>query len=273
MLRPFRSLLQPITAIFPHLSLILRLTRREFEARFRGTLLGPAWPILTPLAMMLVYTFVFQSVLAARWPGYPASDGSAYALNLLAGLVVFNLVADVLGRASRLILENPSYVKKVVFPLEVLPVVAVAGATLNALIGGAVLVLLHALLAGPPHAALLLAPLFLVPLLLWCLGICYLLAAIGVFLRDIGQVMGPVVMALLFLSPVFYAVEMVPAPWRDWLAASPVTMSIEWVRSTVLRGQWPDMAPLLWQTLAGMGVLWAGYYTFSRLRRGFADVL
>jgi len=253
--------------------LIARLVRREFEARYRGSFLGLAWAALSPLALVLVYAFVFHAVLAVRWPGAAAAGATTYALNLFVGLLAFNLLAEVLGRAPRLILENPGYVKKVVFPLEILPLVAVASAALAAAIGGGVLVALHLALGGMPHLAWGLAPMLALPLLLWSLALAYLLAALGVFLRDIAQLTGPLTMALLFLSPVFYPASQVPPPWGHWLALSPLSAGIEWLRGAILLGTGPD--PGLYAAHLGVSLLAlaAGAFVFARLARGFADVI
>ncbi|XXG30351.1 MAG: ABC transporter permease [Ferrovum myxofaciens] len=160
-----RFLWDPLTLPARHRVLLRRLARREFEARYRGSILGLAWAVITPVAMMAVYTFVFHSVLAARWPGHAVDDRMGYALNLLAGLIVFNVIAECLGRAPRLILENPSYVKKLVFPVEILPVVALLGAMISASIGCLVLLLIQWTMVGPPSLAILLLPLLVMPLL------------------------------------------------------------------------------------------------------------
>lgn len=268
-----RFFLEPLTLFSRHWILLRRLTRREFEAKYRGSMLGVAWAIITPIIMMTVYTFVFHSVLATRWPGQAADDRAGYALNLLAGLIVFNVFAECLGRAPRLILENPSYVKKLVFPVEVLPVVALLGASATALIGGFVLLLFQLIMEGPPSLVILLLPLLALPLLLLSLGVCYLLAALGVFLRDIGQLIGPLVMTLMFLSPVFYSTQIVPQPWRDLLALSPMAATIDWVRGALFLGSLPAVGAYFAQLAFGLLFLALGYRTFMALRPGFADVV
>ncbi len=264
---------EPLSLFSRHWILLRRLTRREFEAKYRGSMLGVAWAVITPIVMMMVYTFVFHSVLASRWPGQAADDRAGYALNLLAGLLVFNVFAECLGRAPRLILENPSYVKKLVFPVEVLPVVALMGAIASALIGGCVLLLFLLILEGMPPPFILLLPLLALPLLLLSLGVSYLLAALGVFLRDLGQLIGLLVMLLMFLSPVFYPAQNVPQPWRELLALSPIAATIEWVRGAIFLGSLPAAGAYCAQLLFGLLFLALGYRTFMALRPGFADVV
>lgn len=267
------SFWEPLTLFMHHRVLLRRLARREFEARYRGSVLGLSWALITPLVMMTVYTFVFHSVLSSRWPGLAADDRAGYALNLLAGMVIFNILSESLIRAPRLILENPSYVKKLVFPLEILPAVALSGAVVSASIGGLVLLIFQWVMRGPPSPEILLLPLLLMPLLLLSLGAVYLLSALGVFLRDIGQMISPMLMILMFLSPVFYPSETVPLPWRNWLALSPLAAGIGWVRDVVFFGHLPAAGSYLGQLAAGMLFLALGYRTFKALRPSFADVI
>lgn len=262
-----------LARLFPHWVLLRRLAMRELAARYRGSVLGITWAVITPVAMMAVYTFVFHSVLAARWPGHAANDKVIYALNLLAGLTVFNMLAECLNRAPRLILENPSYVKKLVFPVEILPAVALASAMISAAIGGVMLLLFQWVLRGAPAPESLLLPLILLPLLLFILGVTYLLAGLGVFLRDIGQMTGPVVLMLMFLSSVFYPAESVPQPWRAWLSFNPVAEAISWVRGAIFLGTLPPTGAYLAHLAAGALILLLGYRIFMALRPGFADVL
>lgn len=265
---------RPFAAIAHHRELLRRLARHEFVARYRGSLLGWLWPVLIPVALVGVYSFVFQTVLAARWPGQATGDAADFSLKLLAGLVVFNLVAECLGRAPRLLLENPSYVKKLVFPLEILPALALTGALVTAAISGTVLVLFCLVLAPPPAIMALLAlPLLVVPLGLSCLGLSYLLAGLGVFLRDTAQAIGPLLMALMFLSPVFYPLTQVPEPYRHWLAPNPLAATIGWVRGVLFEGTLPAGGAFIAQLLAGWLVFSLGFAVFAKLRRGFADVL
>lgn len=261
----------PYLLIYNQWVLLRRLTRREFEARFRGSFLGLAWALITPVAMMTMYTFVFHGLLASRWPGQ--TGASHYALHLLAGLTVFNVVAEVIGRSPRLVLENPSYVKKLLFPVEILPLVALMGAITSAIISGVVLLLFHVALLGAPPATVCAIPLLALPLLFMCLGASYILAGLGVFLRDIAQITGPLVMALMFLSPVFYSSQIVPQPWRGWLELSPVAATIGWVRGALFQAELPAASVYLAHLCAGALVLALGHKIFMKLRPGFCDVM
>lgn len=268
-----RFILAPLALSIHQWVLLRRLTRREFEARYRGSLLGLAWAIIIPVVMMAIYTFVFHGLLSSRWPGHGSGDRVGYALNLLAGLTVFNVVAESIGRAPRLILENPSYVKKLVFPLEILPIVALMGTLATAVISGLVLLLFQTALAGPPALTTLLLPFLALPLILLCLGCSYILAALGVFLRDISQLTGPFVMTLMFLSPVFYAANIVPLPWRNWLELSPLAATIGWVRGALFLGELPTLGAYCGHFAVSLLLLALGYRLFMTLRPGFSDVM
>jgi lipopolysaccharide transport system permease protein len=259
-------------------SLIWQFTRREVLARYRGSLLGLGWSFLTPLLMLAVYTFVFREVFNARWPSNPASsatgsDNLAFALQVYAGLIVFNLFAEVVGRAPRLVLEQPNLVKKVVFPLEILPWVAILAAFFHLAINLAVLLaaalITHRTLP-PTLVALPCVFAVFVPLLL---GMGWLLAALGVFLRDIGQLIGMVLTALMFLSPVFYPAQALPDRWQPLMALNPLTLPIEQLRRVTLDGEWPDWLALGVYAAGSLVVCWLGAHWFAKTRKGFADVI
>lgn len=258
-------------------SLIWQFARRDVLARYRGSLLGLGWSFLTPLLMLAVYTFVFREVFNARWPAAPSGQGGdedlAFALQVYAGLIVFNLFAEVMGRAPRLVLDQPNLVKKVVFPLEILPWVSILAALFHlainlAVLLGATLLATHRL--PPTLLALPLVVAAFVPLLL---GLAWLLASLGVFLRDIGQVIGMLITALMFLSPVFYPAQALPAHWQPLAALNPLTFPIETVRLVALDGVWPDWGQLGGYALCAVLIGWLGARWFAATRKGFADVI
>ena len=261
-------------SLFEHKALIVQMTRRDIAGRYAGSLAGLAWAFVTPALMLAVYTFVFSQILGSRW-GSSVHDESKvqFALVLFAGLIVLNLFSDVLHKAPGLILNNANYVKKVVFPLEILAAVTVGTALFNAFVS--LLVLAFALLisGGNVHWTTLLIPVVLLPLAVLALGIAWFLASLGVYLRDIGQTIGMVTTALMFLSPVFYPADSVPLGFRPYLMANPLTFIIEQSRRVMIWGQTPD-----WQGLAvylGVSILiaWGGFAWFQKTRKGFADVL
>lgn len=256
-----------------HRSLLVTLAQRDVLGRYRGSLLGLAWALVTPLLMLLVYTFVFGVVFQARWGAAPVESRADFALALFAGLLVFNLFAECVLRAPRLVVEHANFVKKVVFPLEILPLVVLLGALFHMAIGLAVWLLAHLALAGPPPWTALLLPLAILPVLLLALGLGWLVSSLGVFLRDMGQVISVLLTALLFLAPVFYPLKAVPENVRDWFYLNPLTPPIEMARDLLLWGVLPS--PALWSLSLAAAALaaWAGFAWFQKTRKGFADVL
>lgn len=254
--------------------LIFQFARREVLGRYRGSLLGLGWSFFTPLLMLGVYTFVFVGVFKARWPGAEQAGGLEFAMQIFAGLMVFNLFAEVAGRAPRLVLDQPNLVKKVVFPLEVLPWVAVLSGLFHLVLSTAVLLLVILLMKPAALGFTVLAlPLVLLPLLPILLGLGWLLSALGVFLRDVGQVMNFVVSLAMFMSPVFYSLNLLSEPMRGWMFFNPLTLIIENVRRVLLQALWPEWEALaLYSVVACAFALLAGLF-FQITRKGFADVL
>lgn len=262
----------PLVGLWRHRALIGQLARRELAQRYRGSALGFLWAVATPLLLLAVYTFVFGVVFQVRW-GAGVDDHGAFALILFAGLTIFGYTADLLGRAPSLILGHVSYVKKVVFPTETLIAVLLAAGLVQIAIN-AVILLIGALVIGlHPGPSVVAFPLVLVPLTLGLLGIGWLLAAAGVYLRDLGQVIGLITTVLMFLVPLFYPLEAVPEKFRVLVAWNPLTFFIEQTRATLLFGRWPDWTGLAIATMAGWAVAWLGHVAFMKARRGFADVL
>lgn len=262
------------------LVLTRRLVERDVGGRYRGSTLGLLWSLLTPLLMLGVYTLVFGTVFKARWSTPegtgPASAGTSmieFAIILFAGLIVFQLFAEVITRAPGVVLANQNYVKKIVFPLEILVPVALGSALFHAAVS--LLVLLAFMLpvyGGVPWTALLL-PLVLGPYCLMILGLGWFLASLGTYVRDIGQVLGTLVTALLFLSPIFFPSSALPAWIRPWLVLNPVALPVEEARNLLIFGRLPDFAALAVYGVAAVAVCGLGYLWFQITRKGFADVL
>lgn len=236
-------------------------------------MLGVGWAFLTPLLTALIFTFVFSSVFQARWGGAQDAADANFTLILLVGVLLHAMLAETLTRSAGLILAHTSYVKKVVFPLGVLPVVVVLGALITAVFGLLIVVLGHVLFSGRIEATAPLFALILTPYLLLLLATAYILAALGVYLRDIGQLVTFVVTASMFLTPIFYPISAVPAAFRAAMQLNPLTIVVEESRKVLLFGKMPDWSALAWLWLAGFVVLPAAYWLFKRLRVGFADVL
>lgn len=263
-----------IANLWAHRTLIGRLARRELAARYRGSMLGVVWAVLTPVMMLAVYTFVFRTVFKARWTAEgPGAGNGEFALLLFAGLILFNVFSEAINRAPGLMLENVSYIKKVVFPLEILPAVVLVGALYNAGIGLVVLALFYGPVFGVPPWTVILVPLVVVPLALLTLGLSWFLASAGVFLRDIRQFIGVAVTMLMFLSPIFYPASAIPEELRTFLALNPMTPILEQARDLLFWGKLPNWGAWLLSLVLGYAVAWLGYAWFVKTRKGFADVV
>jgi lipopolysaccharide transport system permease protein len=254
-------------------SLFWQLLRRDIAGRYRGSVLGLAWVLLNPLLMLCVYTFVFSVVFSARWLASGEQPQAEFALILFAGLMLHTIAAEVLIRSTTAITAQVNYVKKVVFPLHLLPLIPLASAFFHYLLSLLVLLGASLLIKGFIPLTALWLPLILLPYALMLLGGAWFLAALGVYLRDITQVMGLAVALLLFLSPIFYPVEALPETWRPLLYANPLTLIISEARKVLLWGEWPDFMALLQYAACGLLAAITGYGFFLKTRRGFADVL
>ncbi len=256
-----------------HRSLLLRLVRRDVASRYQGSSAGLLWSLATPLLMLAVYLFVFGYVFTPlRTPAGEGGHLPTFGLGLFAGMLTHALFADCLIRAVHAVVSQPSYVKKIVFPVELLPLTVLGSALVQYAIGWGVLLAATAVVQGLSPAIVLL-PLITLPLVAVCAGVALGIAALSVYLRDIGQLTGLASTVLMFLSPVFYPLESLPAGLRRWMHLNPLTFPIEASRDLLLRGVTPDWAAWGLYCVAAAGVLWLGWLTFEALRRGFADVL
>jgi len=248
------------------------LAEREIRSRFAGTMLGLGHYLLMPLLMLLVYAFAFGIVFKVRWPGAEAGFAD-FTLRLFAGLIAFQFFAEVVNRASTLILDNAIYVKKLVFPLETLVPAVIAVALFQAMWSIAVLFVAYVLWLGLPPLTALLLPVLWLPLILMTAGMAWVLAALGVFLRDLHQLVSILTSLMMFLTPVFYPLQMVPEPYRFLVMLNPLSGLIEAMRNALFAGESPS-APTLAMWMGG-GIIMAqlGYWLFMRTRKAFADVI
>lgn len=254
--------------------LAFSLTKREISARYRGSLLGFAWSLLIPLLMLGIYTFVFGLVFKSRWSGTAETSSiSDYAIILFSGLIVFQLFAEVLNRAPSLILSNGNYVKKVVFPLQVLVPVALGSALFNLLVSVVVLFAFMLIMHYPLPLTIFWLPVILLPYCLLILGVSWFLAALGVYLRDIGQVLGTIITAIMFLSPVFFPVSNLPSWAQKVVMLNPVAVPVSLARDALVFGLRPHFLALAPYALVSVIICALGYLFFQKTRRGFADVL
>ncbi len=253
-------------------NLIWQFARREVLGRYRGSVLGVSWSVLTPMAMLAVYTLVFRHIFKAKWPG--VEDGNmSFALNLFAGLLVFNWAAEFLSRAPRLVTEQPNLVTKVVFPLQVLPWSALLSSFFHALVSCAVWLAGCLLFGQGLHVSWLALPLVFLALMPTLLGLGWALSALGVYFKDLGEIVGLVMGMLLFLTPVFFPLSVLPDFLQVWVQFNPLAIPIEALRQIGLMGVWPNVSSLLQLFAVGLGVALGGAWLFERSRKGFADVL
>jgi lipopolysaccharide transport system permease protein len=258
--------------LWQHRNLIMQMTRREVVGRYRGSIMGLAWSFFNPILMLVVYTFVFSVVFKARW-GTEVESQTSFAIVLFVGMIVYGLFAEIANRAPGLILSNVNYVKKVIFPLEILPVIGMGAALFHALISFCVLLAAILLINGTLAWTAIFFPLVILPLLVSTLGIAWFLASVGVFVRDVGQTIGIFTTVLMFVSPVFYPISALPENFQIWLMLNPLTFVIEQSRAVMIFGKQPDWTGLGIYSSVSLLIAWAGYWWFQKTRKGFADVL
>lgn len=268
------SLVALARSLWRNRQLIVQMTKREVVGRYKGSVMGLAWSFFNPIFMLVVYTFVFSEIFKSHWGGVGGDDSKTqFALVMFVGLIVFGLSSEVLNRSPSLIISNVNYVKKVVFPVEILPVIAMGAALFHSLISLGVLLAAFVLLNGYLQWTAFLIPLVLLPLVFLAIGLSWMLASLGVYLRDIGQTIGIVTSMLMFLSPVFYPLSAVPEKFRPFIMANPLTFIIEQAREVLIWGHLPNWIGLGVYILAATAIAWAGYAWFQKTRKGFADVL
>ena len=267
------SLAALIRSLWQHRNMITQMTRREVVGRYRGSIMGLAWSFFNPILMLVVYTFVFSVVFKAKWGTGVDQSQTSFAIVLFVGMIVYGIFAEIANRAPGLILANVNYVKKVVFPLEILPVVGLGAALFHTLISLGVLLTAILLINGSLTWTILLFPLVILPLLVAILGVGWFLASLGVYVRDVGQTVGIFTTVLMFVSPVFYPISALPEKFQIWLMLNPLTFVIEQSRAVMIFGKLPDWSGLGIYTIASFVVAWAGFWWFQKTRKGFADVL
>lgn len=262
----------PFIEVYRNRGLLLELVKRDFAGRYKGSFLGIAWSFIKPLIMLGIYTIVFGVAFKARW-GTVNVHSRIFSIILFSGLIVHNFFSECLTRAPLLILENPNFVKKVVFPLEILPWMALISSLLHFALSFAVLMIFCIIFGVPIYGGMLLIPVILLPLVLMTIGLTLFLSSIGVYLRDISQITGTLSTITLFLAPVFYPIHNLPNLFQKIVLFNPITLPILQLRDVVLMAK-----PINWHswTLAlatGIIISTAGHWWFQKTRNGFSDVL
>ncbi len=261
-----------VASLWRNRYLIKTFVQREVVGRYRGSFMGILWSFFHPVFMLSVYTFVFSVVFKARW--HTGSDSKTeFALILFSGLMVFNLFAECINRAPTLILSHVNYVKKVIFPLEILPWVVLGGALFHTVVSFIVWLIAYIILFGTPHLTIILLPVVILPLLLFIVGISWGLASLGVYLRDVSQFIGIFTAALMFLTPIFYSASNLPEKYQILLRLNPLTSVVEQTRDVLFWGKPPDIKLLVVSFLCSILIAWLGFAWFQKTRKGFADVL
>jgi lipopolysaccharide transport system permease protein len=250
-----------------------RLVRRDIESRYRGSALGVFWAFINPIALLAVYTYVFGVVFKARWPRTADGGLGSFALTLFCGLIAFNVVSECLARAPTLLLSVPHYVKRVVFPLEVLPVSLVGSALFHAVVNVIVLLAACLLIQGTIPWTAVFLPLVSVPLILLAVTVAWVLGSLGPFLRDLPEVVGLLTQVLLFGTPIFYSEDVLPLPLQRLTALNPLAWLVHNLRRILLWGEQPDWVGLAGWTLATAALSVAAWAWFMRTKRAFADVM
>lgn len=253
--------------------LIGQLIRRDVVGRYRGSVMGIAWSFLNPLLMLVIYTVVFSGIFKQRWPGVSTDSTTGFAVILFVGLIVHGLFAECVTRAPGLVLANPNYVKRVIFPLEILPWVSMGSALFHSLISVSVLIVAQVAFNGRLPWTVVLLPIVILPLIFTTLGIAWFLSALGVFVRDISQITALIVSVAMFLSPVFYPVSILSVRFQRWIYLNPLTYPIEDARAALIYGRAPSPVHLLIAMAAGLVVAQVGFWWFQKTRKGFADVI
>lgn len=270
------SLHAMLSSIWINRMLIWQMSKRDVVGRYKGSLMGLMWSFLNPLLMLSVYTFFFAVVFKSRWGAVPSGGEESktlFAVILFVGMIVHGLFAEVLNRAPTLILSNSNYVKKVVFPLEILPVISMVSALFHSVVSLIVLLIVFIIFNGFLHWTIIFIPIIIFPFVIFTLGVAWMLASLGVYARDVGQTIGLAMTVMMFLSPVFYPITSLPIEFRPWILANPLTFIIEQARTVLIWGQIPNWYGLLKYTVAATLISWIGFVWFQKTRKGFADVL
>ncbi len=268
------AVMNNVLGLKQHHGLVLQMVKREVLGRYRGSVMGLAWSFFNPLLLLVVYTFVFAVVFRARWSGGGDSSSHAeFAVILFVGMMVHGLFAECVNRAPTLILNNVTYVKKVVFPLQILPLVAMGSALFHMAVSFIVLVIAELLIMGRIPWTVVYLPLVLLPLVLATVGVAWFLAALGVYVRDIAQATSLFTTILAFISPIFYPISALPEKYQIWMRLNPLTYVIEEARNTVIFGRQMNWVQWVVYLAFGLSIALLGLLWFQKTRKGFADVL
>lgn len=269
----FLNPIRIVRHLIRHSHLIRQMTAREVRSRYKGTFLGTFWAFIQPLLLLGVYTFVFSVIFQAKWGSAPADSKLGFALALFTGMLTFNILGETLNASPMLILMHENYVKKVIFPLEILPVVKLLGTVMHQVFGLGILFIGIMVGGRAIPWTIIMLPLVWGAIALFALGWSYFLASLGVFVRDVQASVGLIVTVLFFMSPIFYPLEAVPADLRPLVMLNPIAIFVEDARRVVLWGQPPDWLPYSITLTVSVSLFVAGFIWFMKSKRAFADVM
>lgn len=270
---PSTSIKSLIESLWKNRLLILQMAKRDVIGRYKGSILGLAWSYFNPIFMLVVYTFVFSEVFKSRWGGGDDDNKTQFAIVLFVGMIILGLFSEIINRAPNLIHAHSNYVKKVIFPLEILSFISVGSALFHAFISLCVLLFAYLIFNGYVNWTVLIAPLVILPLVIFSLGLSFFLSSLGVYLRDVSPIVGLITTVLMFISPVFYPMSAVPERFQLFIMINPLTFIIEQSRDVIIWGNLPNIKWLVVYWVFSILACWSGYYFFQKTRSGFADVL
>lgn len=261
---------QMFLSLWKHRSLASQLIKRDILAKYRGSVVGMLWLVLFPLLMLSLYTIVFVFFMKVTWPG--VTNNFIFSLMIYVGLIILNFFSECLTRSTTIIINNPNFVKKVVFPLEIYPWIIVGSALFQVAANILILMLFCFFLLGKIYYTIFFLPLLLLPLILVVLGISWFLCSAGVYIRDMTHLMVFIMQVIIYLSPVFYSLSVVPVVFQKILLMNPLTFIIEQAR-VVVYGGFPNWSGLGIYFMISLCVAYSGFIWFQHTKKGFADVL
>ena len=259
--------------VLQHKSLLWQMIIRNVAGRYRGSMLGLVWSFVQPLMMLCVYTYVFSVIFKSRWGVDTGDSRGAFAIIMFCGMTLYNIFCESINMACGVVAWNPNFVKKVIFPLEVLPLAQTGACFILGTVWFVLLFLGVIFIYGKLSFTMLLLPLILLPLFLFTLGIAFFTASLGVYVRDTPYVVQVILQILFFMTPIFYPVQAVPPEFRWPLRVNPLTILIDEARKIFLYGQLPNWKFLGLAFVVSLIVLQLGFVWFNKTKKGFADVL
>ncbi|HLC03845.1 MAG TPA: ABC transporter permease [Anaerolineales bacterium] len=260
-----------ILGLYHHRALVRSFVKRDLQARYKGSAVGLFWSVIHPLVMLVLYTFVFSTILKVR---VGVGEGTEqFALYLFCGLLPWNAFAEGLHRSAGVILENANLIKRAVFPAEILPVYPVIAGIVNELVGFGVLLAALLAIGHPISPVMLLLPAILLLQFVLTTGLAWIVAGTTVFIRDLSQMLGVILTVWIFLTPIFYPPSLVPLGMRVLLFVNPMYALVEAYRNLILKGQLPAWGSMALLASIGAVVFVVGYRVFTRMQPAFADVL